>query len=484
MNILLRSLLLTGISIIVISFTKDTQSEYFLPLQAQSVCTGDLDRDGFNDIVVGHNFDYISNWGGVSILYNQGWGYFTTPDSVFSLANEWASATVQLDADPHPEILFLRENSLTQNEYIVIVFNNNLHDTILLNDNRPGYAIDHLTSGDIDDNGFQDIVFACNQGHFWGIFYNFGNRIFSAPEIHSVTTYYPSGLAVGDLNNDGRDDIVLCGQLIDVYFSGQSGFTNLQLNAGGFAGDVSVSDFDLDGFKDILVNSGSGNTVLIMYKNNGNNTFQQMPDFTFQQACGQFFVTDFNNDSYPDVIYLKNDFTGYLLWHNLGGFQLGDSLSISIPDYLEPSRNFTCADLDNNAFCDIITIRFLTNSLHPNLDIRFNDGQGHFTPNPVVGLGGGSGTVATALQNFPNPFCEETTFHFILEKPAKAELSVFDLQGKQITCLVNQWLTEGSYHIPWRIPGKETSFCKPGEYLARLKIDGRPGRVLKIIRTE
>lgn len=481
MNISIRSIMLTAIGVITLSFTKDTLSGYTVPASANTVCVGDLDLNGFNDIIIGHNYNDIFNFGGISILSNQMWGNFFLSDSVFSFANEWAVATAQLDVDPHPEVLYTRENSITQNEYLVIAFNNDMADTLLLNDNRPGYAIDYLALGDVDGNGFQDIVFACNQGHFWGIFYNFGNRNFSAPEINSVNTYYPSGLAVGDLNNDGRDDIVLCGTLLDVYFSSSTGFQNQQLSSGGFAGGVSISDFDLDGKKDILVNSGAVSTVLIKYRNMGNNTFQRLPDFVFQPACGNFFVTDFNNDGYPDVIYQIRSNTGYILWYNQGNFQLADSSVISVPSIGEPWRSFFCADLDNNALTDIVTVRFYAYHLTDNVDIRFNDGQGHFTPNPIVGEGSRP-VQGPGFRSFPNPFAEETTFQFSLATAASVELNVFDLQGRQIICLLNDRMDAGLYKIPWRVSEMEVHDVVPGAYLVCLKIDGKPCRVIKIFR--
>ena len=483
MKILYRSSLVICLLLIVVSLKKDTLSGYTVPPSAQSVCAGDLNLDGFNDIIVGNSYNYAYNFSGISVLRNQGWGYFAFTDSLYAFANEWAVATAQLDSDPHPEILFLKENSITHNEYVEIIFNNVLSDTLTLNDTQPGYAIDYLATGDIDGNGFNDIVFASNQGLFWGIFYNYGNRNFSIAQIHDVTTYYPSGLAVGDLNNDGRDDIVLCGQLIDVYFSYPSGFQNLQLSADGFAGGVAITDFDQDGYKDILANSGFGSTVLVMYKNNGNNTFQKMPDFVFQPACGEFFVTDFNNDGLPDVIYQNRSNTGYILWYNQGNFQLADSIFISVPCIGEPSRSFYCADLDNNAFNDIITLRFDYYYIANNVDIRFNDGHGHFVPNPIVGTQNYSDIISFYFQNWPNPFQDETIFNFNLKETALVDLSVFDLQGKIITCLINQKLEGGSHSIKWRGLDNGGQPCKPGAFIAYLKVNGKICHAIKVIKT-
>jgi hypothetical protein len=480
MIILYRSFLLISFAFIILSLKQDTLSGYTVPPSAQSVCVGDLDLDGFSDIVIGHNYNDDYNFGGVSILRNQGWGYFALTDSIFALANEWAVATTQLDSDPHPEILFLKEIANCEN--VEIIFNDIMNDTLILNVSKPGYAIDCLATGDIDGNGFIDIVFASNQGLFWGIFYNYGNRNFSSSEIHYVTTYYPSGLAVEDLNNDGRDDIVLCGQIIDIYFSYSSGFQNLQFSAGGYAGGVSITDFDQDGEKDILVNSGFGSTVLIMYKNNGNSTFQKMPDFIFQPACGRFFVADFDNDGLPDVIYQNPDNDGYILWYNQGNFQLTDSQNISVPYIGEPVRNFTCSDLDNNAFIDIITVRFDAYYIANNVDIRFNDGQGHFFPNPIVGIKSHSDNISFGLSNYPNPFQNETIFNFNFNETALAEVSIFDLQGEFVTCLINQKLEGGSHTIKWCGLDNGGQPCKPGTFIAYLKVNSKIYQVIKVVK--
>lgn len=482
MKIVYRSLFLILSIIFFVSLKMDTLSVYTIPPSAQSVCTGDLDLNGFNDIIVGNSYNDNWSFGGVSILRNQGWGYFAFTDSIFAVADEYTVVTAQLDSDPHPEILFVKDSLAKHTEYIEIIFNNSVDDKLILNTNTYT-GIEYIAAGDIDGNGYKDIVFASNQGLFWGIFYNYGNRNFSSPEIHHVTTYYPSGLAVGDLNNDGRDDIILCGQIIDIYISFPSGFQNLQLSTNGFAGGVALTDFNQDGFNDILGNSGFGSTVLVMYKNNGNNTFQRMPDFTFQPSCGQFFLADFNNDGLPDVIYQNPDDTGYILWYNQGNFQLANSQIISVPYIGEPSRSFYCADLDNNGYTDIITARFDYYNISNNVDIRFNDGHGHFLTDPIVGTQNYSNNISFGLKNYSNPFQDETIFNFNLKETAWVELSVFDIQGKFVVCLTNRKLEGGSQIIKWRGLDYGGQPCKPGAFLAYLKVNGKICHAIKVIKT-
>lgn len=50
-------------------------------------------------------------------------------------------------------------------------------------------------------------------------------------------------------------------------------------------------------------------------------------------------------------------------------------------------------------------------------------------------------------QNYPNPFNPVTMIEYSIAKPEKVELKVFDLLGKEIATLVNNFQNPGSYHI-------------------------------------
>jgi hypothetical protein len=208
-----------------------------------------------------------------------------------------------------------------------------------------------------------------------------------------------------------------------------------------------------------------------------------LPDVVFQPACGKFFVADFNNDGLPDVIFQDRSNTGYIIWYNQGNFQLADSNFISVPCIGEPSRSFYCADLDNNAFNDIITVRFDAYYIINNVDIRFNDGHGHFVPDPIVGTQNYSDLISFSLKNYPNPFQDETIFKFNLKETALVDLSVLDLQGKFVTCLINQKLEGGSHSIKWRGLDNGCQPCKPGAFIAYLKVNGKICHAIKVIKT-
>jgi hypothetical protein len=194
-------------------------------------------------------------------------------------------------------------------------------------------------------------------------------------------------------------------------------------------------------------------------------------------------VADFNKDGLPDVIWPRNDLTGYIIWYNQGNFQLGNSQFVSFPQISgEASRSSYSADLDNNGFPDIITVRFSVYRIQ-NVNILFNDGNGNFGPDPIVGTQSHESGLSSGLKTFPNPFKDETVFNFNLKETSVAEISVYDLQGKYITCIINQKLEGGSHSIKWRGLDNGDQPSKPGAYLAYLKVNGKICKSIKVIKT-
>ncbi|MFL5745639.1 MAG: DNRLRE domain-containing protein [Niastella sp.] len=54
-------------------------------------------------------------------------------------------------------------------------------------------------------------------------------------------------------------------------------------------------------------------------------------------------------------------------------------------------------------------------------------------------------TLTSRLTSFPNPFRDNSTISFTLDKPAHTNLAVYDITGKQVAVLVNSMLQAGSH---------------------------------------
>jgi hypothetical protein len=119
------------------------------------------------------------------------------------------------------------------------------------------------------------------------------------------------GVAVGDYNGDGRDDIYFVNQLGPNALyrnNGDGTFTDVTQAAGVALGDrvcvgAVFADYDNDGHQDLFVTSTRGGNVL--FRNRGDGTFRDVTQQAGLTHVGHsqtatFF--DFDNDGYLDLL--------------------------------------------------------------------------------------------------------------------------------------------------------------------------------------
>lgn len=70
------------------------------------------------------------------------------------------------------------------------------------------------------------------------------------------------------------------------------------------------------------------------------------------------------------------------------------------------------------------------------------------------------------ISNYPNPFRGRTTIRVQLREPGTVRLAVYDLSGREVRTVVDEWMTEGLHEIPFEADGLPS-----GTYLARVVTD-------------
>ncbi|OYD17330.1 hypothetical protein CH333_01290 [candidate division WOR-3 bacterium JGI_Cruoil_03_44_89] len=71
-------------------------------------------------------------------------------------------------------------------------------------------------------------------------------------------------------------------------------------------------------------------------------------------------------------------------------------------------------------------------------------------------------------QNYPNPFNSTTTISFTLSKKGLVELKVYDVAGREVTTLINNWMDVGHYRVPF-----DASNLVSGVYYYRMAFNGK-----------
>lgn len=69
--------------------------------------------------------------------------------------------------------------------------------------------------------------------------------------------------------------------------------------------------------------------------------------------------------------------------------------------------------------------------------------------------------------NYPNPFNPSTTIRYTIPKAGRVNLSIFDLQGRQVQILVNQYQSSGNHSVSFNGSGFTS-----GEYFYKLETEG------------
>ncbi len=165
------------------------------------------------------------------------------------------------------------------------------------------------------------------------------------PISHIDSLRRPVSFDIGDLNQDGIDDFVICefgfevGQLS--WFDGKT-LKKHVLKSDPGARNIILKDFNQDGKLDILALMTQSREGVYLFLNKGNNNFEEKALLTFQPAFGSSYLelADLNQDGKEDIIiangdngdysYSKKNYHGIHYFENQGNFEYKEKLFFPI----------------------------------------------------------------------------------------------------------------------------------------------------------
>ncbi|MEZ5964024.1 MAG: VCBS repeat-containing protein [Planctomycetota bacterium] len=294
-----------------------------MPSGTYDIEVADLDRDGRQDLVVGHEGRRVS------LLFNLGNGAFSTPTALTPepLGSLFRTPDVMLgdpDRDGDVDIFFSGEGSVNTGVGFVDLFRNQGNGTfgapqrITLAPEMDGAG--GMLLRDVDGNGTPDLLAASGYG-WWALLPGDGAGGFGAARGYAAGAG-PFRFVCGDFDQDvdvdvaviARDSMEACTYLND----GHAGFVQPTLSpmvdpslAPISSSQVQGADLDRDGNTDFVVGysanfvTRTGISVRMGRSDGSLGPIVDYPTPLFPQVIA---VGDLDGDAYPDLVWVETSF--------------------------------------------------------------------------------------------------------------------------------------------------------------------------------
>lgn len=348
---------------------------------SDSIAVGDINGDGLLDVITANGF-----WNTISVFRNQGGRTLIQGGaSVWSGNQPVAVALADLNFDGKADLVVVNaaESDLS-------VFLGRGDGTFLAATTE--YAVGGTPStrpvlADFNGDGDVDVVLSDNQSSVV-LALGSGDGTFRA--VQDANIVVPPGsnnlggaisIAAADFNGDGVSDFVVGqsstspGLGILVFLTNTGG--NLKPGVVYAAGDalsyVATGDLNRDGKGDIVASNWATATVEVLL-GNGDGTFGAPTSIALPGIANGLVIADLNGDGWPDVALIGQDASVYILLNDgTGALTLAGTYPISGSGY-----KLVAADINNDGKIDLGIAMTSTSSIA----ILLGNGNGTFSSAP------------------------------------------------------------------------------------------------------
>jgi hypothetical protein len=471
---------------------------------------GDFNKDSYDDIIVG----YPSNNKGSVYIYFGGRQMDSKADFTIIGRNKEGflgksvSFAGDVNSDGFSDIIISAIDTSEAGTYttnkaeLYFGYPLSIIDTLpglTFSDGKIGSAFGNYVkyAGDFNDDGYDDFIISAFLDYKNGTQAGRAYLYFGGPYMGTIPEIIFTGEAefnffgecitsAGDVNADGFSDIAIGapgyeadGEKVGrvyIYYGNNTLDSNPDVVITGSGSKrigstiACAGDINNDGFDDIIVGApymgsaiGPSSYIYIYY---GGTDMDDKVDVIIEKTLFNFGkrasnAANINDDDYDDIMVCDEN----NVYFYFGGSEMDTipDITLYISNYFDGIQSISLAgDVNNDGYYDI-----LINAFEPDTgDTRLGKVyiySGNFNTTAIK-----SGSTVTKnfvlYQNYPNPFNPSTTINYTLPADAKVVIKVYDILGKEISELVNEFKSAGKHSVQF-----DGSNFSSGVYFYRLQ---------------
>lgn len=487
--------------------TLQNRTDYWAPGSHYAVAIGLLNGDAVPDLVVVNDLQNT-----VSVLLGTGDGTFGAP-SDFGVGSYPESVEIaDLNGDAHADLVV--GNAGGAGSVSVLLGNG---------DGSFGTKVDYPTrtgpeavvARDLNGDAHLDLIVA-NAGFDFSeysisVLLGNGDGTFR-PKTDFPAGREPASLATGDLNGDGKLDVVtgnFTGTISVLLGNGNGAFgANLDSTVLGKPTSVALADFDRDGKLDLVVGNDFSLTF-VLSPGNGDGTFGPKTDCPSGLGPRTIAVADLDEDGLLDLAVANRGqpFSGYAgstvsVFLNCGPCSPTAIEVVPLTPEVKPDRVRVVWDVGGNPNLIAMVQRRSESTDWIGLGPASDDGESHLfyldysvAPGQRYGYRlrtldgadeefvgevwvevpreGSVPAVARLEPAIPNPATTQTRVDYAVPAAGYVRIAIYDIHGRKVAALVNGIEPAGWHSASWSGRGESGQEVASGTYFIRLETLGK-----------